>query len=120
MHQALNRTSLTQGADRPGRLDLDQGLPGAWMFIYVAAHNRYSIGAQIKGIWAIGRVSPHRPLGSRNKMSLRKSKTRLIPSPRHVGLRAAPAAGPAAVHQFAHGRYGDRPKGRARDIVDFV
>src|SRR5665647_3300139 len=81
------------------------------MFIYVAAHNRYSIGAQIKGIWAIGPVSPHRPLGSRNKMSLRKSKTRLIPSPRHVGLRAAPAAGPAAVHQFAHGRYGDRPKG---------
>src|SRR5664279_2338414 len=83
------------------------------MFIYVAAHNRYSIGAQIKGIWAIGPVSPHRPLGSRNKMSLRKSKTRLIPSLRHVGLRAAPAAGPAAVHQFAHGRYGDRPKGRA-------
>src|ERR1017187_2667826 len=85
---------------------------GAWMFIYVAAHNRYSIGAQIKGIWAIGPVSPHRPLGSRNKMSLRKSKTRLIPSPRHVGLRAAPAAGLAAGHQISHRRSGTRPKGR--------
>jgi hypothetical protein len=28
MEQAFDLTSLTQGAERPGRLDLDQGLPG--------------------------------------------------------------------------------------------
>jgi hypothetical protein len=28
MDQAFDLTSLTQGADRLGRLDLDQGLPG--------------------------------------------------------------------------------------------
>jgi hypothetical protein len=28
MDQAFDRANLTQGADRLGRLDLDQGLPG--------------------------------------------------------------------------------------------
>jgi hypothetical protein len=90
------------------------------LFIHIAAHNIKSIIAQIIGILAVGRGSPHRPLGCRNKTAFRRSKTRLVPSPRRDGLRTPPAAAPAAVHQLVHRRNGDRPERSARDIVDLV
>src|ERR1035441_8849035 len=95
-------------------------ITGSRLFIYVAAHNGASIEAQIIDIWTVGRVTPHRPLDCRNKMSLRKSKNRLIPPTRYVGLREAPAASPATVHQFAHRRDGIDPKAaRAGSSISF-